>query len=101
MNQNGQSLVELMVSAVCAIIFSFVIFSFHNFMNKQNNAVVESVAILDLEREMIPLLANGTTCDAIVTANPTPFDASAISATQPYVFTVPQIPSIGGGSAIL
>lgn len=101
-NQKGQSIVQVLVSIAIMGILLVAMTSMQTTMSRENRALSEKLAALDLERVVTQSLAHTSVCTSLLdTANlvnpgqlPIP-NAAAISATNPYRIS---LKTIGGAT---
>lgn len=96
LNNQGMSLVEVMIAAGIASIISLAVASMMNSQSKQTKALGEKLGVYELERNLTQILASSTDCAALFAASnlntPMPIaNAAAISFANPFVVKLKSI----------
>jgi hypothetical protein len=98
-NQRGQSLIQVIISLGIMGIGMLAVVSMQVTQQRESRALTEKLASVDLLRVVTTALANPASCNAMFSSanlhNPAalPFDATAISPTTPYKFSITSIPT--------
>lgn len=96
-NQKGQSLVQVVVAAAIMAIIMLSMISLQANQAKESRAIIEKLAALDFQQELIRIFSDGTLCTSLLTL-PTPrqfnSSTSAPGSPNPPSLTLPlsQIP---------
>jgi type II secretory pathway pseudopilin PulG len=102
-NQNGQSLIQVIISIGIMGILMMAMVSAQVMQTKENRALAEKLASLDLQRSTTQYLTNPASCSAmfapsnLVDPIDLPTDMASVTPTNPYSITLKQLPSGGAG----
>src|SRR5437868_14631223 len=69
-NQNGFTLMEMLVASSLGLIVLFAIFTIHSIMMKSQVSSMNSMDVVDLKYEVASLLAKNDKCTAILAGKP-------------------------------
>ncbi|MGZ3723038.1 MAG: hypothetical protein ACXVA9_08920, partial [Bdellovibrionales bacterium] len=110
LNVSGHSLVEMTIGIAVMGAMIVALASVNDFIGKENNSIRETMAVLQVERDVINAITKRDVtntklpfCDMLFTnagnlVNPAslPFDATLVTPVNPYKFAIKAIPGIGG-----
>jgi Tfp pilus assembly protein PilV len=104
MNERGQSLVQVIVATGIMAILMLALTSFQTYQFRENKALAETLASLDFTRVVTSLLANPSSCNALLAsanviggASSLTFDATNVTVAAPYEIDLVQIADVNGG----
>ncbi|MGZ3722637.1 MAG: PulJ/GspJ family protein, partial [Bdellovibrionales bacterium] len=107
LNQNGQSLVQVMVAAAIMGVIMMAMVSSQTMQSRENTALTEKLSSLDLQRSLTSAESNSASCsklfDPANAVNPSDltFDATSVTSAAPHIIPLKQIPGIGTAPPVL
>ncbi|MGE3759111.1 MAG: glycine-rich domain-containing protein [Pseudobdellovibrionaceae bacterium] len=101
-NSQGQSLIQVLITMAIMGILMVVMISMQVSQTRENRAISEKLASMDLQRFVTQALTSPDICSAMVAsanlAIPTVFPFNSTTTTFPYVFSLNSLPSPKSGS---